>query len=99
MGCLIALTCSARETAVVSAHTQTSRHTDPDACVSRDFEASPPQEWRKSCQKKRMLKPSKAEQVLGRIEKGVHFLERDIAVAHGTYRVGQALAPIAAAMV
>ena len=45
-----------------------------------------------------MIKPSKAEKVLGRIEKGVHLLERGIAVAHGVYRVGQAVAPIAAAM-
>ena len=47
---------------------------------------------------KEMIKPSKAEKVLGRIEKGVHLLERGIAVAHGAYRVGQAVAPFAAAM-
>ena len=46
-----------------------------------------------------MIKASKAEKVLGRIEKGVHLLEKGIAVGHGIYRVGQALAPIAAAMV
>ena len=45
-----------------------------------------------------MIRPSKAEKVLGRIEKGVHLLERGIAVAHGAYRVGQAVAPLAAAM-
>ena len=45
-----------------------------------------------------MIKPSKAEKVLGRIEKGVHLLERGFAVAHGAYRVGQAIAPFAAAM-
>ena len=45
-----------------------------------------------------MIKPSKAEKVLGRIEKGVHLLEKGLAVAHGAYRVGQAVAPIAAAM-
>ena len=45
-----------------------------------------------------MIKPSKAEKVLGRIEKGVHLLERGVAAAHSAYRVGQAIAPIAAAM-
>ena len=45
-----------------------------------------------------MIKPSKAEKVLGRIEEGVHLLERGIDVAHGAYRVGQAVAPFAAAM-
>ena len=45
-----------------------------------------------------MLKLSKAEKILGRVEKGVHLLEKGIAVAHGAYRVGQAVAPIAAAM-
>ena len=45
-----------------------------------------------------MIKLSKAEKILGRVEKGVHLLEKGIAVGHGIYRVGQALAPIAAAM-
>ena len=46
-----------------------------------------------------MNRLSKAEKVLGKTEKAVHLLERGIAVGHGVYRVGQALAPSAAAMV
>ena len=46
-----------------------------------------------------MIRLSKAEKILGKTEKAVHLLERGIAVGHGIYRVGQALAPIAAAMV
>ena len=46
-----------------------------------------------------MIRHSKAEKILGRVEKGVHLFEKGAAVAHGIYRVGQALAPIAAAMV
>ena len=45
-----------------------------------------------------MIKLSKAEKILGRVEKGVHLLEKGMSVGHGIYRVGQALAPIAAAM-
>ena len=46
-----------------------------------------------------MLKPSIAEKVLAKIERGAHFLERGIAIGQGVYRVGQALVPLAAAMV
>ena len=45
-----------------------------------------------------MIKLSTAEKVLGRVEKGVHLLEKGVAIGHGLYRVGQTLAPIAAAM-
>ena len=45
-----------------------------------------------------MLRQSRAERFLGRVEKGVHLLEKGIAVGHGVYRVGQALAPLAAAI-
>ena len=49
--------------------------------------------------RKEMIRQSRAEKFLGRVEKGVHLLEKGIAVGHDIYRVGQALAPLAAAMV
>ena len=49
--------------------------------------------------RKEMIRQSKAEKILGKTEKAVHLLERGIAVGHGIYRIGQALAPVAAALV
>ena len=100
MGCLITLTCqegTLEQQQKSSVATQTSRDTDPGACWSRPSETHPPHEWKIICHKE-MIKASKAAKVLGRIEKGVHLLEKGLAVAHGAYRVGQAVAPFAAAM-
>ena len=100
MGCLIILTCqegTLEQQQRSSAATQTSRDTDPGACLSRPFETHPPHEW-KNFRYREMIKASRAAKVLGRIEKGVHLLEKGLAVAHGAYRVGQAVAPFAAAM-
>ena len=54
---------------------------------------------------KAMIRQSKANKWLGRVEKGVHLLEKGVAVAHGlhnAYKIGQAVvasaAPLAAAM-
>ena len=101
MGCLIALTCEEQhQQQKQCVSTQTSRATDPDACLSRNpFETVPPDGWKIYASRKEMIRQSKAEKILGKTEKAVHLLERGIAVGHGIYRIGQALAPVAAALV
>ena len=49
--------------------------------------------------KGRMIRQSRAEKVLGRIDRGVHILQKGISIAHGAYTIGRTLAPLAAAMV
>ena len=48
-----------------------------------------------------MIRPSKAEKILGRVEKGAHLLAKGIAIGHtayNLYKLGSTLAPFAAAM-
>ena len=104
MGCLIALTCHDQEQPHRQcASTQTSRKQilmlvslvrTPLVALSHRRRQN-----NIYVKRKEMVRPSKAEKVLGRVEKGVHYLERGVALAHGLYRVGQSLAPLAAAMV
>ena len=46
-----------------------------------------------------MRRQTRAQKFLGRVENGVHMLERGAALAHGIYTIGRTLAPLAAAMV
>ena len=46
-----------------------------------------------------MIRPSRVEKVLGRVDRGVHLLQKGIAIGQGVYQIGKALAPLAAAMV
>ena len=54
---------------------------------------------RKYSQGTKMIRPSRAEKVLGRIDRGVHILQKGIAIGQGVYQIGRAIAPLAAAMV
>ena len=96
MGCLL---CYGEVKSVAS---QTSRRTDPDACMlSRDitFETlivlAPQQNV---CKEESCFVSQWAEKVLGVIDRGVHLLQRGISIAHGAYTIGRTLAPLAAAM-
>ena len=49
-----------------------------------------------------MIRQSKANKWLGRVEKGVHLLEKGVAVAHGLHnacKIGQSVAAAAAPLV
>ena len=43
-----------------------------------------------------MIRPPRAENVLGRIDRGVHLLQKGIAIGQGVYQIGRTLAPLAA---
>ena len=87
------------------AATHTSRHTDPDACIPPfeiPFDTAvtlAPQENLSGKKKRDMIRPSRAEKVLGRIDRGVHLLQKGISIAQGAYTIGRTLAPLAASMV
>ena len=46
-----------------------------------------------------MIRQTREEKVLGRVDRGVHIFQKGIAIGQGIYQIGKALAPIAAAMV
>ena len=50
----------------------------------------------KICAKKKMIRQSRAEKVLGRVDRGVHLLQKGIAIGQGIYQIGKTLAPLAA---
>ena len=98
-----------RDSAVVSEEINLYRErTDPEACISRTpFDTSsewttiPPEDKSKSCPIQ-MIRQSKASKWLGRAEKGVHLLEKGIAVAHtlkSVYDIGRTVATAAAPLV
>ena len=48
---------------------------------------------------KRMIRQTRAQTIFGRVENGVHMLEKGIALGNSIYQIGRTLAPLAAAMV
>ena len=45
-----------------------------------------------------MIRQSRAEKILGKVDRGVHLLQKGIAIGQGVYQIGRTLAPLAAAM-
>ena len=98
MGCLRCY----EEVLVRSVGSQTSSATNPDACIQS--RANPFDTWitlapqQNNSKEKAMIRQSKAEKVLGRIDRGVHLLQKGINIAQGAYQIGRAAAPYVAAM-
>ena len=45
-----------------------------------------------------MIRQSRAEKVLGRVDRGIHMLQKGISIAQGAYQIGRVAAPYVAAM-
>ena len=94
MGCLL---CYEEYRSVA---TQTSRITDPDACIqSRQnpfdtYKTLIPENL--TIDKK--MRPSRAEKYLKKVDNGIHLLQRGISIAQGAYQIGRVAAPYVAAM-
>ena len=46
--------------------------------------------------RKAMLRQTRAQKNLGRVESGVHLLEKGVALGNSIYQIGRTLAPLAA---
>ena len=45
-----------------------------------------------------MIRQSRAEKMLGRVDRGIHMLQKGISIAQGAYQIGRVAAPCMAAM-
>ena len=45
-----------------------------------------------------MIHQSRAGKVLGRVDRGIHLLQKGISIAQGAYQIGKVAAPFVAAM-
>ena len=96
MGCLLCY----EEYSVRSVGTQTSRITDPDACIQS---RQNPFDTDKTITSENLTIDKKCghlglKKYLKRVDDGIHMLQRGISIAQGAYQIGRVAAPYIAAM-
>ena len=82
-----------------SVGTQTSRHTDPDACIQS--RQNPFDTYKTFAPENITIDKTCGHlglKIFEKVDNGIHLLQRGISIAQGAYQIGRVAAPYVAAM-